>query len=132
VGEHKTKRAKHSHILIFLSCLFMFVFCYCFAFGVFDCEMIFFCTVILLMLRVEKWCKCFVLITPIAPHNSFICGLRWSKCFSRRSHIGGIFINIRSYRMCCFYLKLSCKGSKFVFYFHPLTKYATPWLTWLK
>jgi hypothetical protein len=92
VGEYKTKRAKYSHVHFFVMFFQVCVFCYCFACGVFDCAMIFFCSVILLMKRVEKGCKCFVLIAHIAPIILLLVDCAEANVFSRRPHIGGIFI----------------------------------------
>jgi hypothetical protein len=60
---------------------------------------------------------CFVLIAPIAPIILLLVECAEAN-FSRRPHIGVIFINKRSFRMCCFNLKLSCK-EKVNFLFPP-------------
>jgi hypothetical protein len=99
------------------------VFCYYFACGVFYCAMIFVSVPLFIDERIEKWCKRFVLIAPIAPIILLLVNCAEANVFLRKPHIGGIFINIRSFRMSFFYLKLSCKGSLFFPFSSFLTKY---------
>jgi hypothetical protein len=111
------KRAKHSHAHFFVMFFHVCVFCYCFTCGV----QWFFFLFRYFIDEVENWCKCFVLIVPI---NLLLVDYADKNVISRTPHIGGIFNNIRSYRMSYFYLKLSCKGSLFFTFSSFLTKYA--------